>query len=103
VRSPPAARRAPRTGPAADLLRQALDDEHLPGHRDLRHLKYNAGQRVSFHCGRHRQRSREVAETVGESMELEADSIGGEGPARQSRPFLAASRALIARLSASSR
>jgi hypothetical protein len=35
----------------------------------------------------HRQRSHEIAEVVGEHMELKTDGVGGEGTARQPGPL----------------
>ena len=79
--------------------------EHLPRHGDLSHLKRDvaavayylgadldqllaqAGQRPRVDCLGHRQHPHEVAEVIGERMELKADRVGGEGPARQPRPL----------------
>ena len=74
-------------------------DEHLSRHRDLGQLKGHvvpvardlranldellaeAGQRPRLRRLRHRQRTHEVAEVVGERVEPETHGIGGEGPA----------------------
>ena len=79
--------------------------EHLPRDRDLGHLERDvapvaddlradldellaqAGQRPRLRRLRHRQRAHEVAEVVGERMELEADGVGGEGATGQPGPF----------------
>jgi hypothetical protein len=72
---------------------------HLSRHRDLGHLKgrvaavahdlgadldqlvAQAGQRPRLRRLRHRQRPHEIAEIVGQRVELEADGVGGEGSA----------------------
>jgi hypothetical protein len=54
---------------------------------DLDQLFAEAGQRPWFCRLGHCQRPHEIAEVVGERMKLEADGIGDEGAARQSRPF----------------
>jgi hypothetical protein len=48
---------------------------------DLDQLLAQAGQRPRFRRLRHRQRSHEVAQVVGEDVELKADSVCGEGTA----------------------
>jgi hypothetical protein len=46
---------------------------------DLDQLLAQAGQRPRLHRLRHRQRPHEIAEIVGQRVELEADGVGGEG------------------------
>jgi hypothetical protein len=48
---------------------------------DLDQLLAQAGQRPRLRRLGHGQRSNEVAEIVGEGMELETDGVGGEGTA----------------------
>jgi hypothetical protein len=50
---------------------------------DLDQLLAQAGQGPWFHPLGHRQRPHEIAQLVGQGMELKADSFGGEGPAGQ--------------------
>src|SRR6516162_3668227 len=79
--------------------------EHLLWHRDLGHLEGDvaavadhlgadldqllaqAGQRPRLRRLWHRQRPHEVAEVVGQRMELETHCVSGEAPARQPGPF----------------
>lgn len=90
----------PATGRSATELL-----EHLPWHRDLGQLEPDvaavayylgadldqllaqAGQRPRLGRPGHRPCSQEVAEVIGERMELKADGVGGEGPARQPSPL----------------
>jgi len=53
---------------------------------DLDQLFAQACQRSRLRCLRYRQRPHEVAEIVGECMELKADRVGGGGAARQAGP-----------------
>src|SRR5580700_7382661 len=53
---------------------------HDPG-ADLDKLLAQAGQRPRLRRLRHRQRPHEIAEIVGQRVELEADGVGGEGSA----------------------
>jgi hypothetical protein len=53
---------------------------------DLDQLLFQAGQRPVLDWLGRRQRAQEVAEVVGERMELKSDRIGDERPARQPRP-----------------
>ena len=79
--------------------------EHLPGNGDLGHLKSDitavahdlranldqpfleSRQRPVFDRLRRRQRAQEIPEIVSQRMKLEANSVGGEGTARQPRPL----------------
>ncbi len=79
--------------------------EHLPGNGDLGHLEgdapamaddlgadldqllLQARQRPVFDRLWRRQCAQEVAEIVGERMELQAHCVGGERPALQPRPL----------------
>jgi hypothetical protein len=54
---------------------------------DLDQLLAQAGQRLWLRALGHCQRAHEVAEVVGQDVELEADGVGGKGAARQPRPF----------------
>ena len=54
---------------------------------DLDQLFAQAGQRPRLRRLRHRQRAHEVAEVVGQRMQLEAHGISGERSTRQPRPF----------------
>ena len=48
---------------------------------------FKAGQRPRLRRFGHRQRAHKVTEIVGQCVELEADGVGGEGPARPPRPL----------------
>jgi hypothetical protein len=48
---------------------------------DLDQLLSQAGQRPRLRGLRHRQRPQEIAEIVGQRVELKADGVGGEGTA----------------------
>src|SRR5271169_3042526 len=54
---------------------------------DLDQLLAQAGQRPRLRRLRHCQRPHEIAEIVGQRVELEADVVGGEGAARQAGPL----------------
>ena len=54
---------------------------------ELDQLLLEAGQRPRLHRLGHGQRAHEIAQIVGQRMELEADGVDGEGAARQPRPF----------------
>src|SRR6516225_8950833 len=54
---------------------------------DLDQLLAQAGQRPRLRRLGHRQSSHEIAEVVGERMELKTNGVGGEGTARQPGPF----------------
>jgi hypothetical protein len=54
---------------------------------DLDQFLAQTGQRPLLDPLGHRQGSHEVAKVVGESMELKAGGVCGEGAARQPRPF----------------
>jgi hypothetical protein len=53
---------------------------------DLDQLLAQGRERPMLDLPRQGQRAQEVAEVVGERMELKSDRIGGERPARQPRP-----------------
>jgi hypothetical protein len=54
---------------------------------DFDQLLAQAGQRPRLRRLRHRQRPHEIAEIVGQRVELEADGFGGEGATRQAGPL----------------
>ena len=54
---------------------------------NLGQLLAQAGQRPRLRGLRHRQRPHEVAEIIGQRVELEADGVGSEGAARQAGPL----------------
>src|SRR6476620_8206317 len=54
---------------------------------DLDQLLAQAGQRPRLRRFGHRQRPHEIAQVVGEGMELKPHGVGGEGAARQACPF----------------
>src|SRR5271165_3863045 len=104
VTSDPIARSCGSRRPQPGDERQKLL-EHLPRHCHLGHLEggvaavahdlgtdldqllAQAGQRPRLRRLRHRQRPHEIAEIVGQRVELEADGVGGEGSARQAGPL----------------
>jgi hypothetical protein len=63
---------------------------------DLDQLLAQAGQGPWFHPLGHRQRPHEIAQVVGQGMELKTDSVGREGAARQACPLDRALSLLIA-------
>jgi hypothetical protein len=63
---------------------EAVADDLGP---DLDQLLAQAGQLPRLCRLGHRQRPHELAQVVGQRMELEADGVGGEGAARQPGPF----------------
>jgi len=54
---------------------------------DLDKLLAQAGQRPRLRRFGHRQPSHEIAQVVGEGVELKTHGVGGEGAARQACPF----------------
>ena len=72
---------------SANICRDAaMSEGHIAavGHNlraDLDQPLAQAGQRPWLRRLRHRQRSHEVANGVGQDVELEADGVGGEGAA----------------------
>src|SRR4029077_11581412 len=54
---------------------------------DLDELLFQGCQRPLLDRLRRRQRAQKIAEIVGQRMKLEANSVGGEGTARQPRPL----------------